>query len=624
MYYSFDGTEETSQSIWYAKELEKLGSKLDDGSVEYYGVLRVKNGRITGFYSLDFDEVEEKFGDIYDFNTDKWDISKQKVAEERKNEDLGEPVIEGDGWSVFLANASYSTSGEKVNHYYLYVDEAIAYKSPADYSYEESKASAEKINEILSAAGVVTLRKPISFDNTAEGGDVTTLTAFSILENMKTLDSQYVYRDLKEFLIELGYYTKAEFEYLDTDVLTWFIPDYIPASDTEKVHWAQNKDDDILDYGAIIYPESTGEKNEDGEIIEEPHKGFAPGLDVVAPGNCRIIECEDGVITLEFDGISQPEIGILHKYTMIINGIQVSDSDVIKILGEDEDEENAVEMTIKDAIDNEEIIKAGTVIGVTGEDRIQVIMKDAKGAKINNIEDYMAPGIDTPNSQVADIARFYFIPYESSSPGCVSNPSKKREVAVGIGQWTTIGSTNNIPYACKWLYEKDPSFCSELKTFIGWTSEQVCADYFDGGGQLKAAFATIEARDKKRFTQLQMELLIEEKTGFLNDKGLAWVEERNPVTIGTVWSLFNWGPNLGWEKQINESMTDKEIIVTLLKHARPMPSSNGTLESRWDSQARLALEILNGEFTEIEEWINNKGAYPEYCEGSNPGYLLDL
>lgn len=621
MYYSFDGTEETSQSIWYAKELEKLGSKSDDGSVEFYGVLRVKNGRITGFYSLDFDEAEEKFGDAYDFTSDKWNISAQKVAEERKNENLGEPVIEGDGWSVFLANASYSTSGEKVNHYYLYVDEAIAYKSPADYSYEESKASAEKINEILSAAGVVTLRKPISFDNTAEGGDVTTLTAFSILENMKTLDSQYVYRDLKEFLIELGYYTKAEFEYLDTDVLTWFIPDYIPASDTEKVHWAQNKDDDILDYGAIIYPESTGEDGEDGEDSKEPHKGFAPGLDVVAPGNCRIIECEDGVITLEFDGISQPEIGILHKYTMIINGIQVSDSDVIKILGEDEDEENAVEMTIKDAIDNEEIIKAGTVIGVTGEDRIQVIMKDAKGAKINNIEDYMAPGIDTPNAQVVDIARFYFIPYESSSPGCVSNPSGGREVAVGIGQWTTVGSTNNIPYACKWLYEKDPSFCSELKTFIGWTSEQVYADYFNGGGQLKAAFATIEARDKERFMQLQMELIMEEKMQLLNSRGFAWLEERSPVTIGTVWSVYNWGPNMGWEMHFDETMTDEQIIISLLKYASIKSSTAGNLSTRWDSQARLALEILNGSFTDVEGWINNKAGYPEYCEGNNPGYL---
>ena len=58
------------------------------------------------------------------------------------------------------------------------------------------------------------------------------------------------------------------------------------------------------------------------------------------------IECEDGVITLEFDGISQPEIGILHKYTMIINGIQVSDSDVIKILGEDEDEDKGAYITM--------------------------------------------------------------------------------------------------------------------------------------------------------------------------------------------------------------------------------------------------------------------------------------
>lgn len=642
MYYAFDGTGETAQSIWYAKELEKLGTKLADGSCEFYGVIRVKNGRITGFYGLDDDEVKEKFGEAYDFSNDKWNISAQTVAEERKGENLGEPVIEGDGWSVFLAHAHYSASGENVNHYYIVVDKPIAYKSPADYSYEESKASAEKINAILTAAGVVTQRKPISFDNTAEGGDITTLTAFSILENSKTSDSQYIYRDLKELLIELGYYTKAEFEYIDTDVLTWFIPDYIPADPNERIHWAQNKDEDILDYGAIIYPESTGEEGEDGETGEEvedgetgeegedgenntetkkSHSGFASGLDVVAPGNCRILECEDGVIVLEFDGVSQPEIGILNKYTMIINGIQVSDSDVIKILGESEDEEDAVEMTIREAIDNEEIIKVGTVIGVTGEEKIQVIMKDAKGAKINNIEDYMAPALDTPNAQVPDIARFYFIPYEGGTPGCVSNPSNKREVAVGIGQWTSYGATNNVPYACKWLYEKDPTFCKELRTFIGWTTEQVCADYIDGGGQLVAAFKTIEARDKDRFMQLQMELIMEEKMQLLNSRGFAWLEERNPVTIGTVWSLYNWGPNMGWENHFDESMTDEQIIISLLKYASTQSSTAGDLSSRWNSQARLALEILNGTFTDVDGWINNKAGYPEYCEGNNPGYL---
>ena len=38
------------------------------------------------------------------------------------------------------------------------------------------------------------------------------LNAFSILENTHTLDADYIYRDFKELVVELGYYTKEEFK----------------------------------------------------------------------------------------------------------------------------------------------------------------------------------------------------------------------------------------------------------------------------------------------------------------------------------------------------------------------------------------------------------------------------
>ena len=423
---------------------------------------------------------------------------------------------------------------------------------------------------------------------------------------------RWTYGDRKEFLIELGYYTKAEFEYIETNVLEWFIPDYIPETEAEIVNWKQNREEDALKYGAIIYPTEIGE---DGKAT---HIGIDAGCDVIAPGNCRVVEKSDTSITIEFDGISQPEIGALDRYTMIIEGIEISG---VPVEVQKQDGSSGGSKTIDELVGTTDVILAKQVIGKTGTNAVQVILKNSRGGYIDNIEDYMAPGLDTYNAQVADIARFYFIPYEGRTPGCVSNPSSEREVAVGIGQWTSYGATNNVPYACKMLYEKDPVFCKELKTFIGWTTEQVCADYIDGGGQLVAAFQTIEDRDKEKFMQLQMELLIEEKTQLLNNRGFAWLEERNPVTIGTVWSLYNWGPNMGWENHFDESMTDEQIIISLFKYASTQNSSDGSLNDRWNSQARLALEILDGTFTDIEGWINNKDAYPEYNEGSNPGYL---
>ena len=161
--------------------------------------------------------------------------------------------------------------------------------------------------------------------------------------------------------------TKAEFEQLSTNVLTWFIPEYIPEN---PENWQQNKTEDALLYGAIIYPQEIDKETE--EITE---KGFTEDLEIVAPGNCRIIECTDNSITLEFDGVSQPEIGALDRYTMIISGgIKVSNSDVITVLNEDETAE--VEMTIQEAIEGKNIVKMGTKIAYTGTEKIQVILKN--------------------------------------------------------------------------------------------------------------------------------------------------------------------------------------------------------------------------------------------------------
>ena len=413
-YYTYDGSRDTAKSIAYAKELEKLGT---DGY--NYAHVVVKNGRISVARLIKDTEIGEEIVNgaaIYNTATDQWNQSAFRVSEQRENENLGDIVtdkLSEKGWSVFLSGATNSSIDDsKLNGYYIKVNQEMKYLSPADNSVEDTNRSVDRINSMLEAMGVITTRRPVSFDNTTENGDVNTLMAFSILEGMHTQDSEYIYRDLKEFLIELGYYTKAEFELLDTKVLKWFIPDYSPSSAENKVVWRQNKDQDALLYGAVIYPKEESDEQPDlEEENEEPEDentevedetestenkldGFTPGLDVIAPGNARVVKISPTSITLEFDGVTEPEISALDRYQMIIDGINVVDDEAIEVVDKDN---NEYEKTLREVYDSDRkyIVKSGSRIGTTGNVRIQVVMKNNRGGLIDNVEDYMGPQIST-------------------------------------------------------------------------------------------------------------------------------------------------------------------------------------------------------------------------------------
>ena len=607
-YYIFDGSRETSQSIYYAKELEKL----KPNSNNEFAIVHVQNGRISILNSAGVGgNPLEIIGDSY--SAGQWNTSTQFVGDKRIKANLGSTVIndENGNWSVFLAKAYDSGA----NIYYVKANADLKYLSPADYTYEESKKSVEKINSLLEAMGVVTIRKPISFDNTTANGEITTLTAFEILEGMHTEAAEDVYKDLKEMLIELGYFSKAEFDQISTNVLDWFIPDYTPRSK----QWRQNREEDDLYYGAILYPASMTETTDSENDSENTEIGFEPDLDVIAPGNARIKELRDDGITLVFDGISEPEIGALDKYSMSIDGIVIDRNAVVNVIDSNGEES---EMSLQSVFESEGkyIVKVGEIIGHTGNTKIQVILKNSKEGYIDNIEDYMAPALSaTPVVSASDEAYFYFSPYEGR-PESVGGRNGN-EVAVGICQWTTInGSYNNISPFCKWLVEQDASLCGELETFVYWTAQDFVDDYY-GAGQLKKAFEKVNYRDSTKFRQLQETYAKNEKEQIIRNLGLGWVLEKNPVTAGTLFSLVNWGPYMGWENQIDQSMSDEQIIKALLKYACTKNSTAGSLNARWESQAKLAIDILYGNFTDISGWRANPAQYPQYGQGNNAGYL---
>ena len=392
-YYVYDGTEETSKGIYYNKVLEKVkpGECVD---------VRVKNGRIVYLQSTDASNIGVEGTTIEAWDT----VNNKKLPVEIKlyntinsKKDTGDESI----------NKSRLNIMDIEKCYYVKVNASIEYKSPVQYTYEESVKSAENINYILDALGIVNQRQVVSFGTairttqetvinkeTGEeekvevervySGESAMLTAFNVLENMHTESAEHIYRDLKEFLIDLGYYTSAEFDHIKTNVLQWFIPGYVPD---ESANWKQNKDSDSLSYGAVMYPK---QKDENGEEVVG---GFDVDLNVVAPGDCKIIKVKnDDTITLEFDGISQPRISLLNGYSMIISGIKLE-----QIVNTDQGE-----LSLEDAITSHATVKCNQVIGRTTDKKIVVIMLDNKGAYLSNVEDYMAPASVSANLVMID------------------------------------------------------------------------------------------------------------------------------------------------------------------------------------------------------------------------------
>lgn len=193
-YYQYDGTSETTKEIVVAKKIETYNK---DELIE----IVVVNGRLHSVKpASESDRTEKTYTTVYNDVLDKDIEYSELIFENSKTE------------------------------YYI-VPAPGAYVSAADETggTEESK---ERINTVLEAVGVDVRRKKVTMTSS-----VTSLTAFAMLENMHSLDADYVYREFKEFLIELGYYSRAELEQIETDKLDWFIPSYTPKE------WPTNKED---------------------------------------------------------------------------------------------------------------------------------------------------------------------------------------------------------------------------------------------------------------------------------------------------------------------------------------------------------------------------------------------
>ena len=112
------------------------------------------------------------------------------------------------------------------------------------YIYDGTIATAKKIQQAR-ASHDDSLKQNIRFTKDS-------LSAFAILESSETLDSKFIYRDLKELVIELGYFEREDFDVIEKQILEWPIPDYIPGE------WPDRKiEKQILEYGTLIACDET-------------------------------------------------------------------------------------------------------------------------------------------------------------------------------------------------------------------------------------------------------------------------------------------------------------------------------------------------------------------------------
>lgn len=237
------------------------------------------------------------------------------------------------------------------------------------------------------------LKQPVRFTKDS-------LNAFAMLENSETLDAQFIYRDLKELVIELGYFEREDFDVIEKKILEWPIPDYIPGE------WPDRKiEKQVLEYGTLIAcdetvadslgltledvqkltGESTGEEDSEstGENTDTPLK------DCVFIGDSYIVglEANGGIDGAKFYG----KTGVTAQYWLNnLNSLPDSASRVCVYLGVNNPSDHESMKSLIDALSQKYEGK-----------NIYVIEVMHLGKNYNNV-DAMNSKIDTYNAQIRE------------------------------------------------------------------------------------------------------------------------------------------------------------------------------------------------------------------------------
>ena len=89
------------------------------------------------------------------------------------------------------------------------------------------------------------------------------LNSFSMLENTHTLDADYIYRDFKELIVELGYFTKEELTDETPRLLQFLVPDIGSGGYPNRVIDKREQE-----FGTMIHSEGDIKANEKATLLE--------------------------------------------------------------------------------------------------------------------------------------------------------------------------------------------------------------------------------------------------------------------------------------------------------------------------------------------------------------------
>ena len=301
---------------------------------------------------------------------------------------LAEPEVTGPneaiktlfkGGTVTVDGETYTFPGE----YYRYDGTRLtAAKIANAKAYDEGKTSytfqGREINEVHNPnedGEWEIYKQKVTFATEDENGNKNyndAYTAFSILENVHSLEAETVYRLFKELVIELQYFTREDFMKPLTQVLLW--PVERVGSDTEE-------GDNAVDIAtAGIYKK----ENQYGLFLEN---GVAVnnGDTIIAPGDATIESVDANTIKLKFKTISDGNAQALQEKF----GTDYFDVEREIVLD--------MEMTITGITPNVsagQSVSAGSVIGHATGDDMRIIMYNIDKSIVEDIETYMYPTYD--------------------------------------------------------------------------------------------------------------------------------------------------------------------------------------------------------------------------------------
>lgn len=198
----------------------------------------------------------------------------------------------------FIYDGSTKTA-EKIDELRKVYDEAYSASWDIIQDDKTARQAAEDAVEAREKADGTDFYKEVNVRQNA-------LSAFSILENSKTEDSEYILRDLKKLFVELGYFTKDDLREDDTHVFQWPISGYI------NTYWPQRRfEKQQADYGTLIRSKASTDNiraglNADGsERTEEQTQAYIYEANFNADTTGAV--SDDGVPDLDDDDADESE-----------------------------------------------------------------------------------------------------------------------------------------------------------------------------------------------------------------------------------------------------------------------------------------------------------------------------